>query len=455
MKRLVLRGGRVIDPAGNGDRVADLLLVDGRIAAFEPGGVGAVADAQIIDCAGWWVMPGLIDPHVHLRDPGFPQKETIASGLSAAAAGGFTTVAAMANTAPVNDAPAITHYMLEQARQVRAARLVPVSAVTRNLAGRELVDVVAMVDAGARLFSDDGIPIDNAELLQAAFHAVARLDHAISLHEEDRALTAEGAINAGAVAERLGLAGIPPSAESARVRRDLALARDAGAAVHIAHISTVEAVELVRAARDGGLAVTCEAAPHHFTLDDRAVLEFGVDAKMSPPLRAAHDRDALRAGLADGTIDMIATDHAPHDPASKKFDRLGPLFHPGRVAERLSPEDARTMATAANGIVGLETALGLALALVHQGVITPARLVELMAVNPARLLRLPLAGTLATGAPADVTVIDPDRQWTVDPATFRSRSHNMPYTGMKLKGLAILTIVAGEIVHDARGARPR
>ena len=345
MKRLVLRGGRVIDPAGNGDRVADLLLVDGRIAAFEPGGVGAVADAQIIDCAGWWVMPGLIDPHVHLRDPGFPQKETIASGLSAAAAGGFTTVAAMANTAPVNDAPAITHYMLEQARQVRAARLVPVSAVTRNLAGRELVDVVAMVDAGARLFSDDGIPIDNAELLQAAFHAVARLDHAISLHEEDRALTAEGAINAGAVAERLGLAGIPPSAESARVRRDLALARDAGAAVHIAHISTVEAVELVRAARDGGLAVTCEAAPHHFTLDDRAVLEFGVDAKMSPPLRAAHDRDALRAGLADGTIDMIATDHAPHDPASKKFDRLGPLFHPGRVAERLSPEDARTMAT--------------------------------------------------------------------------------------------------------------
>ena len=223
--------------------------------------------------------------------------------------------------------------------------------------------------------------------------------------------------------------------------------------MHIAHISTVEALELVRAARRDGVAVTCEAAPHHFTLDDRAVLEFGVDAKMSPPLRAARDRDALRAGLADGTIDMIATDHAPHDPASKKIDRLGPLFHPGRAAARLSPEDAHTMASAANGIVGLETALGLALALVHQGIITAVRLVELMATNPARLLRLPLAGSLASGAPADVTVVDPNYLWTVDPATFRSRSHNMPYTGMKLKGLAMLTIVAGDIVYDARGAR--
>lgn len=454
MKRLVLRGGRVIDPAGHGDRVADLLLAAGQIAACEPpGALGPVADAELVDCAGWWVMPGLIDPHVHLRDPGFPQKETIASGLAAAAAGGFTAVAAMANTAPVNDAPEITRYMLEQARRVRAARLVPVSAVTRNLAGRELVDAAAMVAAGARLFSDDGIPIDNEAVLQTALRMFARLDRAISLHEEDRALTAEGAMNAGAVADHLGLAGIPPSAESTRVRRDLALARAAGAGVHIAHISTAAALELVRAARRDGLAVTCEATPHHFTLDDYAVLEFGVNAKMSPPLRAAGDRDALRAALADGTIDMIATDHAPHDPASKRADRLGPLFHPGRAAPRLSPADAHTMATAANGIVGLETALGLALALVRQGLITPARLVELMAVNPARLLRLPLAGSLASGAPADVTVVDPDWAWTVDPAAFRSRSHNMPYTGMKLKGIAMLTIVAGEIIHDARGAR--
>jgi len=343
--------------------------------------------------------------------------------------------------------------MLERAREARAARLVPVSAVTRNLAGHELVDAAAMADAGAHLFSDDGIPIDNEALLREAFRTLARLDLAISLHEEDRALTAEGAMNAGAVADRLGLPGIPASAESARVRRDLALARGAGAAVHIAHISTAEALQLVREARRDGVVVTCEATPHHFTLDDRAVLEFGADAKMSPPLRARRDRDAIRAGLADGTIDMIATDHAPHDPASKKMDRLGALFHAGREADRLSAEDARILATAANGIVGLETALGLALALVHQGIITTARMVELMAINPARLLRLPLAGSLATGAPADVTVVDPDHEWTVDPARFRSRSHNMPYAGMKLKGKAMLTIVAGEIVHDARGAR--
>jgi dihydroorotase len=451
MTRILLRGGRVIDPAGNWDGEADLLLVDGRIAGrARPGGFAAFADAKSIDCTGWWVVPGLIDPHVHLRDPGFPEKETILSGLAAAAAGGFTAVAAMANTAPVNDTPEITRYMLAQAGQVRAARLLPVSAVTRSLAGRELVDAAAMIDAGAQLFSDDGTPIDEEAVLQRAFRVLAPLDRVISLHEEDRRLTAQGAMNAGAVANQLGLPGIPSSAESARVRRDLALARRTQTAVHIAHISTAEVLDLVRAARRDGVMVTCEATPHHFTLDDRAILEFGADAKMSPPLRAARDRDAIRAGLVDGTIDMIATDHAPHDPASKRADRLAPLFHPGRRAARLSPTDAATLATAANGIVGLETALGLTLALVHQQLISPARLVELMAVNPARLLRLPQAGSLASGAAADVTVIDPDYQWTVDPSAFRSRSRNMPYPGMKLKGRATLTCVAGEIVYDAR-----
>lgn len=456
MRPLILRGGRVIDPAQDLDRIADLMLVEGRVAALAPPAALAPGpDTEQIDCAGWWVMPGLIDPHVHLRDPGFPEKETIASGLAAAAAGGFATVAAMANTSPVNDAPEITRYMLERARAARAARLVPVSAVTRGLAGRELVDAAAMMEAGARLFSDDGIPIDDPTLLQAAFRALARLDRAIALHEEDRALTAAGAMNAGAAAERLGVAGIPARAESARVERDLALARTAGAAVHIAHISTAAALDLMRAARREGVAVTCEATPHHFTLDDRAVLEFGVDAKMAPPLRSTADRDALRAALADGTIDMIASDHAPHDPASKKLDRLGPLFHRGRAAQRLAPDDAHLMAAAANGIVGLETSLGLALAPVHQGVITAPRMVELMATNPARLLRLAPAGTLATRAPADVTVVDPHREWIVDPAGFRSRSHNMPYAGMKLKGKAMLTIVDGAIVHDARGAERR
>jgi dihydroorotase len=451
MTRLLLRGGRVIDPAGNWDGAADLLLIDGRIAGRErPGGFDAFADAEPIDCTGWWVVPGLIDPHVHLRDPGFPEKETILSGLAAAAAGGFTGVAAMANTAPVNDTPEITRYMLAQADRARAARLFPVSAVTRNLAGRELVDAAAMVDAGAQLFSDDGTPIDDEAVLQRALRALAPLDRVISLHEEDRRLTAQGAMNAGAVADQLGLAGIPSSAESARVRRDLALARHGQTAVHIAHVSTAEVLDLVHAARRDGVMVTCEATPHHFTLDDRAILEFGANAKMSPPLRAARDRDAIRAGLVDGAIDMIATDHAPHDPASKRADRLAALFHPGRSAARLSPTDAATLASAANGIVGLETALGLSLGLVHQGLLSPARLVELMAVNPARLLRLPQAGSLASGAPADVTVIDPDYEWTVDPSAFRSRSRNMPYTGMKLKGRATLTSVAGEIVYDAR-----
>jgi dihydroorotase len=453
MSRLLLHGGRVIDPARGYDRIADLLLIDGRIGALEePDNVRSVTDAQVIDCSGWWVMPGLIDPHVHLRDPGFPEKETIASGLRAAAAGGFTTVAAMANTAPVNDDPKITRYMLDCAPEVRGARLVPVSAVTRNLAGRELVDGAAMAEAGAHLFSDDGIPIDDIALLQNAYGMVAMLDCAISLHEEDRDLTAGGAMNAGAAADRLGVCGIPVSAESARVRRDLALARGTGAAVHIAHISTAKALQMVREARREGVAVTCEATPHHFTLDDHAVLEFGPNAKMSPPLRAASDRAAIEAGIADGTVDMIGTDHAPHDPESKKANRLGPLFHIGGQVDRLAPDDAHALASAANGIVGLETALGLVLALVHRGVITAKRMVELMAVNPARLLRLSLAGNLAAGTAADVTVVDPNQEWTVNPAAFLSRSQNMPYTGMKLKGKALLTIVDGEIVHDARHA---
>jgi len=446
MTPLLLKGGRLIDPARGIDRISDLLLADGKVAPAEMTPVGAT----VIDCAGYWVTPGLVDPHVHLRDPGFPEKETIATGLRAAAAGGFTTVAAMANTSPVDDTPEIANYMIERARAVHAARLIPVSAVTRNLAGREIVDCARMVDAGARLFSDDGIPIDDASILARALRVVAELGFAISLHEEDRALTAHGAMNAGAAAMRLGVAGIPPSAESLRVQRDLAIVGEVRAPVHVAHISTAESLRLVRAARANGLDVTCEVTPHHFTLDDEAVLAFGPDARMAPPLRSRDDREALRAAMADGTITMIATDHAPHDAASKKMDRLRSVFHASDRAERLSAEDAQALASAANGIIGLETALGLALALVHQRLISPSRMVEMMAMNPARLLRLDTAGTLSAGMPADVTVIDPNREWVVDPARFFSKSRNMPYTGMKLKGKALLTIVAGAIVHDAR-----
>jgi dihydroorotase len=311
-----------------------------------------------------------------------------------------------------------------------------------------------MAQAGARLFSDDGLPIDDEALLARAMHNVTALGFAISLHEEDRALTAAGAMSEGGVARRLGVRGIPASAESRRVRRDLAVAREIGAAVHIAHISTAEALEAVREARGQGLNVTCEATPHHFTLDDEAVLIAGANARMSPPLRGREDRDAVRSGLADGTIDMIATDHAPHDPGSKKMELLGPRFSSGRPAAALSGREAEELASSANGVVGLETALGLALALVHQGVLSPLRLVEMMSLKPARLLRLEGAGALAAGSRADVTVVDPNCSWNVDPATFYSRSRNTPFAGIELKGKAMLTIVEGEVVHDARAERP-
>jgi dihydroorotase len=449
MRPLMLRGGRVIDPVGGIDGIYDVVVIDGRIDAVErAGSVASPEGATTIECAGLWIVPGLIDPHVHLRDPGFPQKETIISGLRAAAAGGYTAVAAMANTNPVNDTPAITRYMLDRAREARAARILPVAAVTIGLGGRELTDFSAMAEAGAALFSDDGIPIDDEAILARAFAEAARVGRGISLHEEDRALTGHGACNAGAVAKRLGVAGIPIAAEAHRMRRDLAIAVGSGAPVHLAHVSTAAGLELVRAARARQAIVTCEATPHHFMLDERAFARFGPDAKMAPPLRAAGDVEAIRAAIADGTIDMIATDHAPHDPISKHRDRLGPHFTGGDEAASLTADEAEVLATAANGVVGLETALGLALELVHRGVIDASRMVTLMAAAPARLLRLDGQGTLAPGAHADITVIDPDRAWTVEPAKFLSLSRNTPFRGMSLKGRAVFTIVAGEVVYS-------
>jgi dihydroorotase len=454
VKPLLLRGGRVIDPLYEVDAASDLFVTDGEVEALEPAGALKPPDgAEVIDVTGLWVIPGLIDPHVHLRDPGFPEKETILTGLRAAAAGGFVAVAAMANTSPVNDTPEITRYMLERAKEAHAARLIPVSAVTKRLGGRELVEFAAMADAGAGMFSDDGIPIDDQVVLSDALERVSRLGFAISLHEEDLALTGRGAINAGETSKRLGVAGIPATSETSRVRRDLAMAVGSGAAVHVAHISAADSVELVRAAKQRAANVTCEATPHHFTLDDGAVLKSGPNAKMAPPLRSREDVEAVLHALADGTIDMIATDHAPHDPVSKKMESLARFFGAERDAKPLPPDRAEEFAHAANGVVGLETAVGLALGLVHRGLIVPSRLVELMSLNPARLLRLESNGTLAAGARADVTVIDPNLQWIVDPAKFLSKSRNTPFSGMKLKGRAVMTVVAGEIIYDGRVAR--
>jgi len=439
----------VIDPANALDGQYDVLVRDREIAAVEP--KINLRDATLIDASGCWVAPGLIDPHVHLRDPGFPEKETILTGLRAAAAGGFTTVAAMANTSPVNDNPATTRYMIERARDAHSARLVPVSAVTQALRGIEPVDFTAMVEAGARLFSDDGIPIDDAMVLSRALDEAKRLGYAIALHEEDRVLSSNGALNAGAVSKHLGVSGYTDSAESQRVRRDLALAIGSGAAVHICHVSTTESLELIRAARRHGAQITCEVTPHHFTLDESAAMIWGTNAKMNPPLRSHGDVEDLLAAIRDGTIDMIATDHAPHDADSKRMAQVGAFFCPGHPVPQLDHDSATEFAHAANGIVGLETALGLSLQLVHRSLIQPARLVEMMSLNPAALLRLE-AGSLAEGTVADITVIDPNLEWTVAPEKFLSKSRNTPFAGMRLKGRAILTIVAGETVYDRRKA---
>jgi dihydroorotase len=447
VKELFVIGGVVIDPASGLEEQRDILVRGTTIAAIAPcGGVLKPApDAAVIAARGCWVVPGLIDVHTHLRDPGFPHKETIDSGLREAAAGGFVAVAAMANTNPVNDCPEVTAYMLARAAEAKTAALIPVGAVTRGLKGIEATDYEALAAAGVRMFSDDGMPVDNAGLLTSALKAAKHQGIAVSLHEEDRGLACGGAINAGAVARTLGVPGVSPAAESERVRRDLELAIKADAPVHIAHLSTRESIDLVRNARRRGARVTCEATPHHFSLNLDSVLEFGSDAKMNPPLREQDDVDALRAALADGTIDMIATDHAPHDPASKSAAELAGCFGAGHRQWQLNSDAARAFTAAANGVIGLQTALGLAMDLVHARLISPGRLVELMSLNPARLLNLE-GGRLGEGGPADITIIDPNREWVVATNESLSHSRNTPFTGRRLKGRAISTIVRGAVV---------
>ena len=425
--RIVIHGGTVIDPANNLEAARDLLIEDGLIRAIDkPGSFFDVGEAGI-DANGLIVAPGFIDMHVHLREPGYEYKETVLTGAQSAVAGGFTAVACMANTNPVNDNGSVTRYIIEKAQEANLARVFPIGALSKRLQGEELAEIGEMVEAGAVAISDDGRPVMDANLMRRALEYCSMFKVPVSVHEEDLHLAAGGVMNEGPTSLRLGLKGIPNAAEDVMVARDIALARLTGGRLHIAHLSTRGAVALVRQAKAEGLAVTAEAAPHHFTLTEEAVEGYNTNAKMAPPLRLAEDVEALKEGLGDGTIDAIATDHAPHqrDEKEVEFDQ------------------------AANGIVGLETALPLTLKLVRAKVLSLAEALSKLTVHPARILGLPY-GTLSVGAPADVVLFDPARQWRLEPEKLRSKSKNTPFGGWELAGKVILTMVSGRVVYEGK-----
>jgi len=423
--QLCISGGTLIDPASGTSGPRDLLIGDGHIAAVTEPNRGSGKGAAI-DARGCWVVPGLIDMHVHLREPGYEYKETVETGTRAAVAGGFTALACMANTNPVNDNAAVTEYIRERAELAKLARVYPIGAVSKALRGEELAEIGEMHRAGIVAVSDDGMPIMNGGLMRRALEYSAMFGLAVIVHEQDACIAADGVMHEGAVSLRLGLKGIPAAAEEAMIARDIALLARTGGRLHIAHLSTAGAVDLVRDAKARGLAVSAEVTPHHFTLTDAAVDGYNTNAKMNPPLRTQQDVDAVRQGLLDGTIEVIATDHAPHhrDEKDVEFDH------------------------AANGIVGLETALPLALRMADEIRLPVERLVGAMSTNPARILGVP-GGRLAVGDVADVTIVDPARQWMVDAARFQSKSRNTPFGGMAVRGQAVVTIVGGHVVWRA------
>jgi dihydroorotase len=424
---LAISGGRVLDPARALDVIGDVLIDGGRIVGVATPGAGPHARVTV-DATGLWVTPGLIDMHVHLREPGGEHKETIASGVAAAVAGGFTTVAAMANTSPVNDSVEVTRWIRARADEVGLARVLPVAAVTKDLGGEELTDFAALRLAGAVAFSDDGVPVVDGELMRRALVAARDIGAPVIAHAEDPELAAGGVMHAGPVAERLGLPGMAAAAEERMIARDCALALATGGRLHVAHLSTAAGIAHVRRARAAGKDVSAEAAPHHFTLDEEAVVRHGALAKMKPPLRTRDDVAALRAALADGTVEVIASDHAPHHVDEK----------------------ARGMREAPFGVVGLETTVGLTLACVHARVLSVQAAVRALTLGPARVLGI-AAGQLTRGASADVSLIDPELRWTVDPAAFLSRSRNTPFAGAELRGRAVGVCLGGRLIGDLDG----
>ena len=428
MRPTLIRGGRVVDPSQGVDAVLDLLLADGRVARLGVG-LDAPEGAEVVDAGGLVVTPGLIDVHVHLREPGGEHKETIASGVRAAVAGGFTAVVAMPNTDPPVDSPAAVGFVRAQGERAGGARVFPSGCITLGQKGEQLTEIGELVGAGAVCVTDDGRPVMNAGLLRMALEYSRSFDLPVALHEEELTLSRGGAMNEGIIATRLGLTGVPNAAEDVMIARDLILAELTGARLHVQHVATRGGVELIRAAKARGVRVSAEGAPHHFSLTDEAVEWYNTNAKMNPPLRSEADREAVRRGVADGTLDVIATDHAPHH-----YDEKEQAF-----------EDAP------NGIVGLETAVGLAYTeLVATGLIDLPTMIERMSCAPARAMRLDERGlgSLREGSMGDVTILDPHLEWTVDPAAFLSLSRNTPFAGRKLRCRAVRTVVGGRTAWE-------
>jgi dihydroorotase len=424
---LVLRGGRVIDPSQNLDDTADVAILNGRVDRVgRLGEIGASGHAvEELDCAGLVVAPGFIDVHCHLREPGREDVETIATGANAAAAGGFTAVCAMPNTDPVTDNQAAVGFVLRQGQRAGGARVYPIGAITLGQKGEALAEFGEMVAAGAVAVSDDGRPLVSAQLMRSALEYSRTFGIPVADHCEEPTLALGGAMNEGVASARLGLKGMPAEAEEIMVIRDILLSRRTGGHVHLCHLSTAGSVELLRWGKERGVRVTAEVCPHHLSLTEEAVLGYNTNAKMNPPLRTDADVVALRDAVRDGTIDVIATDHAPHH-----YD-----------------EKEREFADAPNGIVGLETALGVVMtSLVEPGIVDLPLLVERMAIAPARVFNLP-GGTLRAGAVADVTIFDPGAQWTVDPTRFRSKGRNTPYAGWRLRGRVEYTVVEGRVIY--------
>ncbi|MGE5248392.1 MAG: dihydroorotase [Verrucomicrobiota bacterium] len=424
---LLIRGGRVIDPASGRDETGHLVIQDGKIREFLAGAPPADFPGRILPAEGKWVTPGLIDMHVHLREPGFEWKEDIRSGTMAAAAGGFTSVACMANTKPVNDHPEVTRYIVEKARREGSANVFPVAALSRGLEGKEMTDFSELFEAGAVAFSDDGKHVENPLLMRRALEYARPFGYLVLVHSEDPHLAEEGAANEGWNAQRLGLPGSPAAAEDVAIARDILLARQTGGRVHLQHVSTRMGVDLLRMAKRAGIGVTGETAPQYFTLTDAALEGYDTNAKMKPPLRGEDDRMAILEGIIDGTIDAVASDHAPHEEYVKRCEFVA----------------------AANGIIGLQSSLPLTLALLSGGKVSPSRIVDLLSAAPARILSLRGKGTLSGGADADVTVIDPEAEWEFRPEGVLSKSKNSPFLGWKLRGRAVFTVCGGRVRYSA------